>query len=241
MRAARKTSSWFCAVLFGFLVTESAAQEDIRIPVCKDGQLYSLPQYGQLYSKGLHIRLGTGEDSDKTPYIWKVGQPPLNLRKFTYNSFGGSRSSRTPPVMELLLGRKSMFAVSQLSIASRLEALDWYLPPDERATQSTMTRHNYGARTDYEIDIRFFEQIVFVTCRQGLPVYSSDPQSYNCGLRGRLPDGTALSVYFDTGKDLEGHWPPVSKLNELWPAAIDELEQAIQNLLPPGKEETICN
>ncbi|WP_164660954.1 hypothetical protein [Tropicibacter sp. Alg240-R139] len=241
MRAAKKTSPWLCAILFSFLVTESAAQEDIRIPVCKDGQLYNLPQYGQLNSRGKRIKLDTGEGAEQTPYTWKVGQPPLNLRKFTYNSFGGSRSSRTPPVMELLLGRKSMFAVSQLAIGSRLDALDPYLPPGERATQSTMTTHNNGIQTDYEIDIRLFENIVFVRCSQGLPLYSSDPQSYSCRLRGRLPDGTAVSVSFDTGKDLEGHWPSVSKLNELWPAALDELEEGIQGLLSSYDEEKTCN
>lgn len=143
--------------------------------------------------------------------------------------------------MELLLGHKSTFAVSQLSIASRLDALDWYRPPGERATQSTMTRRADGVQTDYEIDIRLFENIVFVRCTHGLPVYSSDPLSYSCSLRGRLPDGTAVSVSFDAGRDLEGHWPPVNQLDELWPDTIDELEQAIQNLLSPGKEEAICN
>lgn len=71
------------AVLFSLLATQSTSEEQVRIPVCKDGQLYSLPQYGQLNSRGLPIKLGKGEDSDKTPHIWKVGEPPLNLRSFT--------------------------------------------------------------------------------------------------------------------------------------------------------------
>lgn len=242
MKILRYKMRWVPALLCCLVGGQIVAQEPVRIPICKDGVLYELPQYGQLYSRGIRIEVIADKTTDLSPTSWRVGLPPLNLPNFTYNGFGGVESSRTPPVLELLLGRKTDLRVSQLSVNARVTNLQWSTLPTELKGRSDLTIPQRDEKTQYfPLNLSMFDQVVSVRCRHGLPVYSKDADSHSCYLSGHLEDTTAVSVSFATGADLEGHWPPVSKADELWPAAISVLEEALSNLNAPTDGTYQCN
>lgn len=233
---------WVPALLCCLVGGQIVAQEPVRIPICKDGVLYELPQYRNLYSRGIRIKVIADKTTDLSSTSWRVGLPPLNLTGFYYNGLGGSERFRTPPVLELLLGRKTDLRVSQLSVGARVADLQWSTIPTELKGRSDLSIPEPGEKTQYfPLNLSMFDQIVSVICRRGLPVYSKDAESHSCSLRGHLEDTTAVSVHFATGADLEGHWPPVSKADELWPAAISVLEEALSNLNAPTDGTYQCN
>lgn len=222
-------------------ISFTSADEFPLIPVCKDGTLFHLPQHDQLYSRGKRIAVDVGASKDSDQIFWKIGQPPLDLAGFYYNGFGGNPKA-VRPILDLFLGRSSDYKVRQLSVAAQIGHLYWFLPVDERPNYSHLSIRQRG-RIDQnkKIDLKMFDGFVSVICRPGLPVYSEDPASNSCRLGGLLEDGTAVSVSFSTGSDLEGHWPSVAQAEELWPAVISELEEALQNLQNSKRGDYKCS
>ena len=196
---------------------------------CIADTVFNVPQIPQLYD----IKEGHREGSESTQYLIKVAS------LIEFSAFRGNVND--PPILDAMLGRKSDFALQQLT-------LGWM---HKERTQNWVTgRPTYKVTPSGTIlfttkNLKLFGQPLFFNCHRGLPVYSKDANTHSCGANGFGPGSTSIRINFETGTDLEGHWPMsvedwATQNWSRWAGPLQDVEDAIRKITATEKNNNSC-
>ncbi|KIN70269.1 hypothetical protein Z948_91 [Sulfitobacter donghicola DSW-25 = KCTC 12864 = JCM 14565] len=197
------------------------------------------------------MKVGDGESkpsSSSPPMFWQVGQPPLDVSKFSYFAAIGSEPRK--PILEFLLGRESPFIVYELTVYPKRRLIPFqklypFNTPSELLGGSLLeVSYSSSANKNDEfspLDFNMFGTPIIIRCSAGLPAYSRDPDSLSCSLFASLPDTSMVYISFNVGADLDGQWPVLDRTYSGWKAAVDDVEQAIKTLTPNSTAIQKCN
>jgi hypothetical protein len=210
------------------------------IPVCRDGHPLLLPLIPHLNTQSWGVVVKEEDDDQDAKSLWQSGDPPIQLNGFVFSAH--SSGPNRIPLLDALLGRKSPYSIGRFSIGT----------PDVGRFESWPGQHPLykilpsGTLLFIPPDLTLFGQPLTLRCHEGIPVYSNDENSHVCLASGIGPDGMAIGFMFNTGNDLEGHWPVTKNdwVSQNWTGMskpLAEIERLVEFMRVSGNEKFKCN
>ncbi|HEB57190.1 MAG TPA: hypothetical protein ENI98_12985 [Gammaproteobacteria bacterium] len=208
-------------------VTEIPSYKD-RLLIRVQNITFSVPYYSDLHLFGPDAPKATPIYSNGG-YYGRVFEGP---QPYTVKDFLLAWPRYEPPILDVLLGRKSKYQIQRLSIGPGGGLL-----ANKAGTPSDKSGFLYVDGKEpsalYRSDrLALFGNPIFVRCMSGHPSRKSEGEDA-CTIYGLISQSEGISIQLEirTGDTVDGYWPDFDVADTEWFAPLAEVEKAVLEMI----------